>query len=129
MFGVTVTGRRLLVESNEVTSQRIASKTGFGGGIRVRSGNALVQYDYVHDNDGVGLRIETSADGALEDPPSKVVVRYNIGQSAASHAGRGVLSVVDSITELDIHNNTLASIAEVNRLRLRIPSESAGSVD
>jgi Right handed beta helix region len=114
MFGVTVTGRRLLVESNEVTSQRIASKTGFGGGIRVRSGNALVQYDYVHDNDGVGLRIETSADGALEDPPSKVVVRYNIGQSAASHAGRGVLSVVDSITELDIHNNTLASIAEVS---------------
>jgi hypothetical protein len=114
MFGMTVTGRRLLVESNEVTSQRIASKTGFGGGIRVRSGNALVQYNYVHDNDGVGLRIEASPDGALEDPPSKVVVRYNIGQSEAAQAGRGVFSVVDSLTELDIYNNTFASIAEVD---------------
>ena len=114
MFGMTVTGRALVVDSNETTSQRVASKSGWGGGVRVLSSEALVQYNYVHDNDGLGLRVETRPSQANQDPAPKVAVRYNIIQSEAGHAGLGALSIAGSTTELDLYNNTVASIADIN---------------
>jgi hypothetical protein len=89
-----------MVESNEVTSQRIASKTGFGGGIRVRSGNALVQYDYDHTTMMSRFAHRDHADGRWKILPRKWWFAITLARAQRPHAGRGVLSVVDSITEL-----------------------------
>ncbi len=87
------------VQHNEAYANR--NGLGFDSGVT----DSLIQYNYVHDNAGSGLRL-TGVAGRL----ANIGVRYNIAQNNAQVGGYGI-SVDESGSGLAILNNVVFAAA------------------
>ncbi|MBO3271998.1 right-handed parallel beta-helix repeat-containing protein [Hymenobacter defluvii] len=83
-----------------------------GGGYALEGGcaNAVVQYNYAHDNEGPGYAI--SQPDTLSVPSANLTVRYNISDNDARRADQGALAVLapataEQMQRISLHNNTV----------------------
>ena len=96
----------LLVQRNEVHHMR--SPFNDGGGIAFDGGitNSVMQYNYIHDNEGSGINL--SQYNPVRIQFSNNIVRYNIsqndGRKSLSWAG---IMVAGPVQNSHVHNNTV----------------------
>ena len=102
-FAIWAYGRGVTLQGNEAFGQRVHPACPWdGGAFNVNGSNAVVQYNFSHDNDGSALLIDN-------DPGNEgAIVRYNVSANdgrAAANVGAVVLT--GGRGGYHVHNNTL----------------------
>ena len=102
--------RYVLIQYNEAHHNRTGAKSVDGGGFDLDGGvvDAVVQYNYAHDNDGSGILI-CQYSGAR--PLRRAVVRYNLCEDdGRTHEHGGIhfwSQKADELSDVLVHNNTV----------------------
>lgn len=99
----------VVIQNNEVHHTRTSG--GDGGGIDLDGGmtNSIVQYNYIHDNDGSGISLAQYAE--VRNVFSNNIVRYNVSQNdgrrSISWGGIIVVNSTGAMRDCHIYNNTV----------------------
>jgi Right handed beta helix region len=119
--GITVyDARNLVVQENEVFHQRYDVKNQTdNSGMDIWARNALIQYNYVHDNEGWGF-VFGSSDPKVTGPgvswlSSDVTMRYNVAENNGRRLPKSEATIkyllatvlmFGQIERFEVHNNT-----------------------
>ena len=104
-FAIWAYGRGVTVQQNEAFRQRVHPGCPWdGGGFNVNGSDALVQYNYSHDNDGSAFLVDN-------DPANQgAVLRYNVSENDGRGANdNGAIVLTGGLGGYQVHNNTLFS--------------------
>ncbi|MEA2711267.1 MAG: hypothetical protein QOF78_3868 [Phycisphaerales bacterium] len=109
---------------NESYSNKTASGTDGGGfDFDWNVTNSVMQYNYLHDNDGPGYML-----GGGPTRNSGNVVRYNISQNDGRKNGKGAIYIWGNVTDAAIYNNTifLSATSDSGNAAIRATEAGAG---
>jgi hypothetical protein len=96
----------VLVQYND-SHNNLGKVGGDGDGFAFDEGATycIMQYNYSHDNDGVGYLVGSSVDNGLN---AHNVLRYNISENDCRYSDDGAILIEKPwITDIDIYNNTI----------------------
>jgi hypothetical protein len=102
-FAIWVYGKGVTLQHNEAFRQRVHTACPWdGGAFNVNGSNAVVQYNYSHDNDGSSILIDN-------DPENQdAVVRYNVSENDGRQANNnGAVVLTGGRGGYHVYNNTV----------------------
>ena len=101
----TYDSARIVIQHNESHSNRTGSSADGGGfDLDQNVSDAVVQYNYSHDNDGAGYLLAHRPDTALH---LGNIVRYNLSENDGRRNSYGGIEIWGRISGARIHNNTV----------------------
>lgn len=95
----------IVIQFNESYRNRTAGPSDGGGfDLDQNTRNAVVQYNYSHDNDGPGYLLSQSLNNSNH---SGNTVRYNVSENDARRNGTGAIVIWGRTIGAEIHNNSI----------------------